>query len=161
MLLAKCLADVVLQHRFVENTISNLGGKATKIVSGPGFYDIGKADDVARHFIGDYLKILGFNISTTAPVTAQIGITDGMVLIRGLIPRQVKIHKCAPPNILDASEPLFAIENPFWDIITAPPVICPSTDSLLFPLLFSLHVDKSISRNCQENSLVPRTVRST
>ncbi|MCJ1264292.1 hypothetical protein MMC22_004163 [Lobaria immixta] len=39
------------QHRFVENTISSLGGKASDFVSSLGFSDVVKVEDVARHFV--------------------------------------------------------------------------------------------------------------
>ncbi|KAL6712884.1 hypothetical protein ACLMJK_009596 [Lecanora helva] len=44
------------QHRFVENTISSLGGKAVDYVSNLGYADVNKVEDVARHFLGDYLR---------------------------------------------------------------------------------------------------------
>ncbi|KAL9608380.1 MAG: hypothetical protein Q9167_006777 [Letrouitia subvulpina] len=44
------------QHRFVENTITDMGGKAAEFVSQLGYADVEKVEDIARHFIGDYLK---------------------------------------------------------------------------------------------------------
>ena len=44
------------QHRFIENTVTDMGGKAMAFVSQLGYADVDKVEDVARHFIGDYLK---------------------------------------------------------------------------------------------------------
>ncbi|KAL8791671.1 MAG: hypothetical protein Q9195_005754 [Heterodermia aff. obscurata] len=44
------------QHRFVENTITELGGKAADFVSQLGYADVNKVEDVARNFLGDYLR---------------------------------------------------------------------------------------------------------
>ncbi|KIW92486.1 uncharacterized protein Z519_06333 [Cladophialophora bantiana CBS 173.52] len=43
------------QHRFVENTYTELGGKAADFLESLGFKDAGTVEDVARRFAGDEL----------------------------------------------------------------------------------------------------------
>ena len=46
----------ISQHRFMENTITSLGGKAVDFIDSMGFKDVNTAEDMLKHFVGDYLK---------------------------------------------------------------------------------------------------------
>ena len=45
----------IWQHRYVQNTATEMGGKAADLLEKLGYKEIGSADDILKHFVGDYL----------------------------------------------------------------------------------------------------------
>jgi hypothetical protein len=45
----------LLQHRYVENTLTQLGGRAVDIIEWLGYKDINTVEEYAKRFVGDYL----------------------------------------------------------------------------------------------------------
>ncbi|CAN9169504.1 unnamed protein product [Alternaria alternata] len=43
------------QHRYVENTLTQLGGRAVDIIEWLGYKDINTVEEYAKRFVGDYL----------------------------------------------------------------------------------------------------------